>query len=90
MEVKTSTGFKCKIDEDIKNDYRLLKAISNADSEDASLKIKGTTDLVSLIFGENESKLMEHIAKKNDGKIPVEAVTAELTDVLNSINELKN
>lgn len=90
VEGKTRSGFKFKVDERIGKDWRVISAISLAESEDATEQIKGTTDLVKLVVGSNEKKLIEHIAKKNDGYVPVSAITDELVDILMTVNETKN
>lgn len=80
---KTSTGFAYAFDERLRNDWRILAAIADSESDDATLKIKGTTNLVRLFLGvEGEAKLMAHIAELNEGFVPATAVTAELVDIL--------
>lgn len=90
IEGKTKTGFKFKIDERIGTDWRVISAISLAENGNDSEKIKGTTDLVHLMLADNEQKFMEHIASKNDGFVPITALTSELVDILTSLNATKN
>lgn len=90
MEGKTKSGYKYKFDERILSDWRLIQAISDSESADASVQIKGTTALVDLIFAEDKQRLLDHIAKKNDGFCPVDAVTREVTEIIQSVNALKN
>lgn len=87
---KTKTGFKFTADERILNDWRFISAISDADSEDVNRSLNGTTTLIRLLFGENEKALVEHVQKKNDGFVPMDAITAELVDIISSMRESKN
>ena len=87
---KTKSGFKYEIDERVINDWRLLKYIAMSESSDPSEQIKGASSLVSLLLGDQEQALMEHLADKNDGYVPAVAVTEAITDIITSVNELKN
>lgn len=90
IEGKTRTGFKFKVDERVGQDWRILSAISMAESSNPTEQVKGTTDLVKLILGNDEQKLIDHIAKKNEGFVPVAAVTNEIVDILTSTKTTKN
>lgn len=87
---KTETGFKFSIDDRVLDDWRLIQNIELAESENLTERVKGTNALVRLLLGDNEEKLMEHIAKKNDGFIPSSAVTSELASIIKATRELKN
>lgn len=86
----TKSGYKFEIDERVKDDWRLLQAIADSESEDASIQIKGVSDLVNLFIGPNKTEFMKYISDNNGGFIPRTAVIAEITDMINSLNELKN
>lgn len=90
IEGKTRTGFKFKIDERIKNDWRVVSAIAMVEGTNTADQIKGIAELVKLVIGKDEQKLADHIAKKNDGFVPMQAVTDELTDILSASEETKN
>lgn len=90
VEGKTKTGFKFKIDEHMKEDWRIIDAVVDSESDDASVKLKATKTLVDLVLGKEKQRLIEHIMKKNNGFCPVDAMSAEITDIFSSINELKN
>ena len=87
---KTKDGFNFKIDKRILDDWRLLKYIAMSESSDSSEQIKGASNLVSLLLGDQEQALMEHLQKKHDGFVPASAVTDAITDILTSVNEIKN
>ena len=84
IEGKTRTGFKYKLDERIKTDWRLIDAVARVSKEGATLaeKAVATSELVDLLVGDNKSKLLEHIQKNNDGFVPSLALEAELFDII--------
>lgn len=91
MKGKTKSGFKFEFDERILNDWRFLKAVAKADdSSNPSGMLAGTVELVSMIFGDNEQALMDHIASKNDGYVPQDAIKDELLDIIEQGRDLKN
>lgn len=87
---KTKSGFKYKIDERMLNDWRLLKYIALSESSDESEQILGATKLVSLLLGDQEQALMEHLQKKNDGFVPATAMTEVVAEIMTSVKEIKN
>lgn len=90
LEGKTKSGFKFKIDEKLMDDWRLLKYIALSESSDPSDQLRGASNLVSLLLGDQEPALMEFIAKKNKGYVPATAVTEIMTEILTSVKDLKN
>lgn len=89
MQGKTKTGFKYNIDERIKSDWRLLQAITDSESEDANTQLKGVSNLVNLLIGNNKDAFFKHVADLNEGYIPTTAVIAEITDMLEGNKTLK-
>lgn len=91
MKIKTKSGFKTDLDERIIDDWRFMKAIAKADNMDKpSDALAGTVELVSMVFGENEEALMEHIASKNDGFVPQEKIKEEVLNVIEQVRNAKN
>lgn len=90
IEGKTSTGFKFSYDERLLTDWRIMEAISTADSPDNIKMVKGTTDLINFLLGDNKDGLMEHLKKSNDGFIPVDKLRKELFEILGASKESKN
>ena len=91
MEVKTKSGFKFDLDERILDDWRVIRALGRADKapkpED---RLAGIVDLVSLIFGSDEDRLIEHLQSKNDGYVPTEALKEEILSVFTRAKAAKN
>lgn len=90
IEGKTKSGFKFKVDERLKDDWRIIEAIVDSESDDASLKLKGTKTLVDLVLGKDKQKMIDHISKKNDGYCSIESLSSEIADIFSAIKELKN
>lgn len=91
FEGATKSGFAFSIDERVVTDWRLAKAIARSESDDESESIVGFSDLVTVLLGGGQLKKLEkHIAKNNDGYVPLTALYAEVTDILQSVKELKN
>lgn len=90
MQGKTKSGFKYVIDERIKEDWRLLQAITDSESEDASVQLKGVSNLVNLVLGKNKEAFFKHISDNNDGYVPTTVVMAEITEMLEGNKSLKN
>lgn len=91
MKITTKSGFKLDLDERILDDWRVIRAMGKADNvsnpEDV---IAGVVDLVSLIFGKDEDRLIEYIQSKNDGFVPMEVLKEELLSVFERARTIKN
>ncbi len=64
IEGKTKSGFKYKIDERVLDDWRLVEAISDSESDDGSVVIRGMTNLVTLLLGDQADALKKHLRIK--------------------------
>lgn len=89
--MKTKSGFEFAVDPRILTDWRFTTAVSKVQSGTDMEKLASTTDMVMLLLGkEQHDKLMDHIAKKNEGFVPAEEVMKEVTDILSKCGEAKN
>ena len=91
VEGKTKSGFNYKYDERILNDYGLLEAIGDFDA--SSQKIEQVTALkriIDYLLGDNREAFLEHIAKQNDGFRPLDVMQAEILEIINSSQQVKN
>lgn len=85
---KTTSGFEFKIDERIKTDWDFLKAIGNLQKNPSDLGLM--ENLFTMLLGDKGfEKLKKHIKEQNDGFCPVEALSREFTEIVQSNNELK-
>lgn len=91
MKGKTKSGFKYNVNENIRTDWRFVKALADADSEDASKQLSGATRMVNLLLGdEGEAKLEAHVAQE-DGVVPIERIMDEVREIITAIgDQLKN
>lgn len=87
---KTKSGFKFKVDERIKKDWRLIKAITDSQSDDGNVKLKAVVTMIQLVLGDQEELLMQHIMKKNEGYVPFEIMQSEISEIIQFIPEAKN
>lgn len=90
MKVTASSGFKCEINEDILNDWRLTKAIVKSHSNDTEERSKAAVDMVSLIMRENEDTFYNFLADKNNGIVTEQMVVDDLGSIISQLKKLKN
>lgn len=89
IEGKTSSGFEFSVNENIKKDWRFVKAISMAGSTKGNelTNVEGLTDLVTLLLGPaGEERLCQHLAQ-DDGTVPIERVSDEVREILHALGE---
>ena len=90
MQVKTTSGFKCEINDNVLEDWRFTKAVARAHSEDDTERMNAAVDLVSLILRENEETYYKYVEKKNNGIVTEDTVTKDLQSIIEQIKSLKN
>lgn len=80
----TSTGFNYAISEEVANDWELLEALSEMDEN----KSKLVTVVKRALGDEGYKALKEHC--REGTVVSTERMSAEITEVFKSFNELKN
>jgi len=86
MKAKLSDGYEVEINENCLNDWRYLTVLRKIDKGDAGLIVDAAEYLLG---GEEEvEKLADHLAK--DGFTPADKMVEALSELMTSINELKN
>lgn len=83
IHIETPSGFVCEIDEAAIGDYELLRACREVKT-DASAVV----DVVSMLLGDEEPRLMDHL-RGEDGRVTVEAVNAEIMEILEALKSKK-
>lgn len=83
----TKSGFAYEIDESLADDFRLVEAIADADSDDASDKLRGTVNLVRLLLGEKGKKALYKHLQETRGSVPTEAVIEAATEIMQAARE---
>lgn len=86
MKAKLSDGYEAKISENCLNDWGFLTMLRKVDKGDTGLIV----DIAEkLLGGEKEvEKLAKHLEK--DGITPADKMVDALTELMESVNELKN
>ena len=82
---KTASGFEYTLDPDKLNDYELLEKIGEMEENPFTL-----TSIVNMVLGKEQAKkLKDHIRSEN-GTVPIEKMTTEITEIFNTQPEIKN
>lgn len=85
MKGTTKSGFEFEIQPEKLNDYELLELIAEVDGNPLLLP-----KLVNRLLGEDQKKkLLDHV-RTEDGRAPIEKVSAEVTDIFTATKQLKN
>lgn len=91
MEVKTKSGFKCKINENMLKDWRYVSMSANlakiAERNDEVSLITGLDEVITFLMGEeNKNKLILHLADK-DGICQSTVLIEEFKQITNALGE---
>lgn len=87
MDVKTRSGFECKVNEKKLKDWRFAKALAKCDSGDESKVLDGLTFVVPFLLGEDgEESLMKHV-EDADGIVSTESVISEIRNIIELVGE---
>lgn len=82
---KTTSGFEYSLDPDKLNDYELLEKIGEIEENPFVL-----TNVFNIVLGKEQvEKLKDHL-RSEDGTVPIEKMTAEITEIFNTQPEIKN
>lgn len=81
----TKSGFRYEINENIGDDYELLKLITKVE-QDGTLIF----DLTEKLLGVKQAANLEKFLKKRDGYVSTKKVIEEVIEIFNSQAMLKN
>lgn len=86
MKAKLNDGFEVQISESVANDWRFLTVLRKIDKGESGLIV----DAAELLLGGEEE--VERLAKhlEVDGVTPVDTMVSAITELMESVNELKN
>lgn len=79
----TSSGFTYQIDENVLQDYELLEAIAEAETNPIMI-----TRVVRLLLGDDIDKLKNHVRDEN-GRVSIEKMNVEITEIFEAQKKLK-
>lgn len=82
--IKTTSGFECSIDEAALNDMELLDELVAMDRGDVFVY----SSILRRLLGEKDkARLYDHV--RVDGRVPIDAVSEEIAEIFNKLNEGK-
>lgn len=85
MKAQLKDGFEIEVREDCVNDWSFLTMLRKIDKGESGLIV----DVAEILLGEEGvEKLAEHLCK--DGITHTDEMIAALTELMESVNELKN
>ena len=85
IEGKTDSGFEYKVSKDVANDYELVEALGELDTNPLLL-----ATIVNKVLGkEQTNKLKDHI-RTEDGIVPTDVMMQEVMAIFNGEKEIKN
>ncbi len=79
----TSSGFTYQIDENVLQDYELLEAIAETETNPIMI-----TRVVRLLLGDDIDKLKNHVRDEN-GRVSIEKMNVEITEIFEAQKKLK-
>lgn len=83
----TKSGFRFSIRDGVAEDFRVVEALADADSGDASAVLRGTVQLVRLLLGDDgKAALYDHLISLH-GSVPTARVSEEITEILTLARE---
>ena len=86
--ITTSTGFKCRLNEDALDDMRLVEQMGVLSNGSASEQLVAVSSILNSILGEEQKeKLYKHVEEK--GRVSVSKVMNELSDIFNGVTASK-
>lgn len=78
--IETASGFKCKLNDEILDDMRLMEIIAQLDDNQLLFP-----RFVTFLLGEDlKEKLYKHLETKN-GRVPISALNAELSEIMEKL-----
>ena len=81
----TQTGFVYNIDENIGDDYEILKLMKSVRDGDQLAII----DLIERILGPEQNRALEDHCRTEDGRISTAKMNEEIVDIFNNQNDVK-
>lgn len=82
---KTKTGFEWSVDERVVKDYRYVRALAKLNKGDNTEKFLAFDQISTLMLGDKVEDLITHIENLNDGYAPIEAIGAEITEIIGAL-----
>ena len=84
LKGKTTAGFEYQVDAEALNDMELLDAIAEVDENPLKL-----SKVIRLVLGDQKAAFYDHYRTEN-GKVPVDVISAAFVEILSTSNQGKN
>ena len=82
---KTKSGFSYELDKERLNNYELLEAIEELEENPLVL-----SRVVNLLLGKEQTKKLKDHLRTDNGIVPTEKMSEEITEIFQSQGETKN
>ena len=82
---KTKSGFSYELDKDRLNNYELLEVIGELEENPLVL-----SSVVNLLLGKEQTKKLKDHLRTENGIVPTEKMSEEITEIFQSQGETKN
>ena len=81
---KTSIGFEYEIAEDVLNNYELVEAIGELDTNPLAI-----TKIVNLLLGNEQKNALKEAVRDENGIVSVTELTNQITEIFQNHGEVK-
>lgn len=84
--MKTTTGFEFEIEDDVLDDWELIKKLREIDKGNVQYMV----DVMPMLLGKEQSKRLEEHVRDENGKISAAKIVNELEEIMILSNKVKN
>lgn len=84
MNITTKSGFKCKVNDKLAKDWRLIKVLAKCQKE--ATAFEGCIELEAVLLGAKGADALEAHLEALDGYVDTEKLFAELTEIVDAIS----
>lgn len=85
LKGKTTAGFAYEVDPDMLNDMELMENIAEVDSNPLKLP-----KVIRAVLGDAQKAALYDFYRTENGKVPVDVVSAAFVEILSTNNQGKN
>lgn len=84
LKGKTSTGFEFKIPKATLDNYELVEAIGDLETNPLAI-----IQVINMLLGEEQKNALKEHVRDEDGVVTTSVLTNEITEIFNSQQEIK-
>lgn len=90
INVKLEDGFEVEVDEEVLTDWRFTKVLVKSQKGTDWEKLEAAHTMAEMLLGENADKLCDHIANKNNGRVPSTLYMEKVAEIMQAMKPTKN